>query len=310
MIPTMTDAWRLRIALALIFVVPGFWTVNYLIARLYVGHIEAHMLALLRWTVAFSILLPFCWAEIRRGLPLRSNEKREFLLLGGLGMWICGAFVYIGGQTTSSVNIALLYAISPVLISLISARLLKEPFGWVQSVGVAMALIGMLWVVLKGDLTALGQQEFTPGDLWILVCVVSWTIYSLRLKAIESRFSNLARLTLITAGGMVVLIPFTLLEAALLENWNLTATGLWYVLLVGIFPGVGAYFCYIYMQQQIGAARTSVVLYLGPLYAALAGWALLGEQPQDFHAVGGVAILLGVYLVNRSPSATPQAKPA
>lgn len=225
-------------------------------------------------------------------------------------MWICGAFVYIGGQTTSSVNIALLYAISPVLISLISARLLKEPFGWVQSVGVAMALIGMLWVVLKGDLTALGKQEFTPGDLWILVCVVSWTIYSLRLKAIESRFSNLARLALITAGGIVVLVPFTLLEAVVLESWSLTPTGLWYVLLVGIFPGVGAYFCYIYMQQQIGAARTSVVLYLGPLYAALAGWALLDEQPQDFHAVGGVAILLGVYLVNRTTSAAPRVKPA
>ncbi len=310
MVPKMTDAWRLRIALALIFVVPGFWTVNYLIARLYVGHIEAHMLALLRLSVALSILLPFCWAEIRRGLPLGRDEKREFLLLGGLGMWICGAFGYIGGQTTSSVNIALLYAISPVLISLISARLLKEPFGWVQSGGVAMALIGMLWVVLKGDLTALGKQEFSPGDLWILVCVGSWTCYSLRLKAIESRFSNLARLALITAGGIVVLVPFTLLEAVVLESWSLTPTGLWYVLLVGIFPGVGAYFCYIYMQQQIGAARTSVVLYLGPLYAALAGWALLDEQPQDFHAVGGVAILLGVYLVNRTTSAAPRVKPA
>jgi drug/metabolite transporter (DMT)-like permease len=78
--------------------------------------------------------------------------------------------------------------------------------------------------------------------------------------------------------------------------------------LVGVFPGVGAYVCYSYMQQHLGAARTSVVLYFGPIYAALAGWALLGEAPEIFHLVGGVAILCGVYLVNR-PSPGPQGQP-
>jgi drug/metabolite transporter (DMT)-like permease len=121
--------WQVRLSLALLFVTPAFWTVNYLIARLYVGEIEPHALALLRWSVALCILLPFCVGEIRRAWPLTPQERREFLLMGAFGMWICGAFVYIAGQTTSSVNIGLLYALSPVLISYASAKLLKEPFG-------------------------------------------------------------------------------------------------------------------------------------------------------------------------------------
>lgn len=300
--------WQVRLSLALLFVTPAFWTVNYLIARLYVGEIEPHALALLRWSVALCILLPFCVGEIRRAWPLTPQERREFLLMGAFGMWICGAFVYIAGQTTSSVNIGLLYALSPVLISYASAKLLKEPFGWVQSLGVGLALLGMVWVVMKGDLSQLATLQFTPGDIWILVCVVSWTLYSLRLKGVPTRFSAVARLSLITAGGILVLIPFTIIEAALTPNWTITPLGFWYVLLVGVFPGVGAYVCYSYMQQHLGAARTSVVLYFGPIYAALAGWALLGEAPEIFHLVGGVAILCGVYLVNR-PSPGPQEQP-
>ena len=57
--------WQVRLSLALLFVTPAFWTVNYLIARLYVGEIEPHALALLRWSVALCILLPFCVGEIR-----------------------------------------------------------------------------------------------------------------------------------------------------------------------------------------------------------------------------------------------------
>ena len=52
-------------------------------------------------------------------------------------MWVCGAFVYIGGRSTLAVNIGLIYAASPVLIALASAWWLREAFGFEQAFGVA-----------------------------------------------------------------------------------------------------------------------------------------------------------------------------
>ena len=47
--------------------------------------------------------------------------QEQFIVLGGLGIWLRGAFVHIGGRTDSAVNIGLLYGAAPVLNALASA---------------------------------------------------------------------------------------------------------------------------------------------------------------------------------------------
>ena len=108
---------RTRIAQLLVFVTPSLWAANYVIARLSVGVIEPHALAFFRWLVALLLMLPIAWPALRANWPAWRREWRDLLVFGALGMWICGAFVYIAARTTSGTNIGLVYAISPVLIA-------------------------------------------------------------------------------------------------------------------------------------------------------------------------------------------------
>ena len=144
----LTPAQRQRLARALLWIVPLFWSSNYLIARAAAGVIGAHSLALGRWSLAFALMLPLAWPGLRQaGRPWLAAEWRQLLVLGGLGMWICGAFVYLGGQSTGSANIALIYAATPVAIAAAGALWLSERMAPSQMAGVALAaavLPGML----------------------------------------------------------------------------------------------------------------------------------------------------------------------
>lgn len=257
------------------------------------------MLALGRWTVAALVLLAFCHREIAEKRHLVRAEAGHFLVLGALGMWVCGAFVYIGGRSTAAVNIGLLYAASPVLIALASALWLRERFGVAQALGVALALAGVLHVILRGQWSALGELTLNPGDLWISVAVLCWTAYSLLLRAWPSAFSPLARLTLISFGGVLVLLPFTAWEAIFWLPSELSWRSVGLVLAAALIPGAAAYAAYSFMQRALGAARVSVVLYLGPLYSAGVGWAVLGESVHVYHAIGAALILPGIWLSTR-----------
>lgn len=292
----MTPEHRKHWAYALIFITPALWSVNYLVGRSAADTVAPHALALGRWLIAFLLLAAMSWRELAaHPIAIRRGWKQS-LVLGALGMWICGAFVYLGARTTVATNIALIYSTSPVMIALMSRFVLKERMGALQLFGVALAFAGVLHIVLKGRWGGLAQVEFTVGDAWILVAMLSWTAYSLLLKAWPSPFGPAARLALIMAGGLVVLVPLTVAEALMFMPTQVSWASFGYMLAAALFPGLGAYLAYSYMQRELGAARVGVVLYLGPIYAAAAAWLVLGEPVQDFHLVGAASILPGIYL--------------
>ena len=290
-----------RWALVLLWVVPALWSSNYLIARLAVGEVAPHALALGRWVLALGLMLPFVGLGLFRHREALRREWRHLLVLGALGMWICGAFVYEGGRSTAAVNIALLYAVTPVAITAVGVKLLHEKMSSAQRVAVVFALAGVLWVIAKGDVSNLLAVRFTTGDLWIVAAAAAWTAYSVLLKAWPSALSPAERLAAIIAGGIVVLLPFTALESWwLLPGAVLpTARGWGLIVLAAVLPGVLSYGAYSYLQRELGAARTALMIYLGPIYGALGAWAVLGEKPGWHHLVGGALILPSIWLATR-----------
>jgi drug/metabolite transporter (DMT)-like permease len=294
---------RHRIAQLLLWITPALWSSNYIIARASDGVIAPHALALGRWVLALALLLPLSAAALVAGFAQWRHEWKQLLLLGGLGMWICGAFVYIGAHTTSAVNIGLIYAATPVAIAFASTKLLHERVSPWQRAGMALALCGVLFVIAKGDPGNLLSVRFTVGDLWILAAAIAWVAYTVLLQRWPSRLGSTPRLAAITFGGVLVLLPFTALEAVFQPGPPIGAKALLLVVLAGLLPGFFSYQAYAYMLRELGAARSSLVMYLAPVYAAFTAWALLGEAPRWYHAVGAALILPAIYMATRKQAA-------
>lgn len=286
-------------ALVLLWVVPLLWSSNYVIARAADGVIAPHALAAGRWLLAGLMLLPFVWRPLLAQRTALRREWLHLLVLGFLGMYICGAWVYQAGRSTSSANIALIYAVTPMTIAAASTWMLGEHMRRAQWAGVALALAGLLFIISKGDPARLLAVQFVAGDLWITACAVSWTAYSVLLKRWPSALSPLVRLVAVIGGGLVVLVPGAVLEAAftVTPGWSGAALGL--VLVAALLPGVLSYGAHSLLQRELGASRTAMMLYLSPVYGAGLAWLLLGEQPGWYHAVGAAMILPSIWLASR-----------
>ncbi len=304
----MNDSRRHQIAIALLFITPALWSVNYLVARTAPGFIAPNALALLRWLTASALFALGTRSQLWAQRHQIARDWKQYVVLGALGMWICGAGVYIAGRTTSAVNIAIIYSASPVLILAFSAIWLKEKITVWQTFGVALGLAGVLHVVLKGQWTSLMTIRFVPGDGWIMAATLSWALYSLLLKQWASPMEPRARLAVISFAGTCVILPFAIWEAIDSPLPFLTTTGAELALAAAIFPGYGAYLAYSVMQRELGAARVSVVLYLAPIYAAALAWLVLAEPLQTYHALGIVLVLPGVFMVTRKAESIDKKK--
>ena len=295
---------QVRIAKLLFWIIPFLWIVNSMIARRAPGVITPHVLAFGRWLLASALL---AWVA-RRELWQQRQELRDhamrYLALGACGMWICGAAVYFAGQSTSLMNISLIYAASPVMITIGSVLWLGESFSISKAMGVVAALAGVVHVVVQGEWPRLATLQFVPGDLWIVAAAAAWAAYSLLQKHWPSPLGSTAQLAAITAGGVVVLFPFAVWEMLNGEP-VLGVEALSMVVLAALVPGICAYWMYGWTQKVLGAGAVAMTLYLGPLYAAVVAWLLLDEALGLHHLVGGVLILSGVALVMSGRKAAP-----
>jgi drug/metabolite transporter (DMT)-like permease len=293
---------RARLSWTLLMLAPMLWSANMLVARWSADWFPPHALAFWRWVVALVPMLAICGAVLWRRRREVLREWPDLLLLGALGMWICGAFVYIGAATTSATNIGLIYAGVPVMVMLLSAAVFRERLGAAQAAGAVLALVGVLTIIMRGDARILAGLEFTVGDLWTLTAAACWAIYSVLMRYRPSRLDPFLRLTAVTIGGVLVLAPMTLAEAALVGLPPLEWRSLVAALIAGLLPGFGAYQAYSWLLREIGAARTSLVLYLTPVYTALLSWLLLGEAIRGYHLAGAVLVLGGVWIAGRGAS--------
>lgn len=178
----MHAARKERLALLGLWLIPALWAVNYIVARRAPGTVAPYALALGRWAVAGALLLLVTRKELWTHRRAVVADWWHYLVLGFCGMLVCGAWVYLGARTTGAMNIALIYATSPVLIALGAVLWLGEHFRGRQVLGVLVALAGVVHVVVKGQWLALAQVQWVAGDAWIVAATVSWAAYALLQK--------------------------------------------------------------------------------------------------------------------------------
>ena len=297
--PPDSESRERQMAVILLFVVPVLFSTNIIAARAVSDFIPPFALAFWRWWLALLLFLPAIGPDLLRYRRELLGEWRDLLVLGILGMGICGAFVYVGADTTSATNIGLIYATAPIIIAGAATLLYREPLGRVNALGILVSLLGVLVIVFRGDLVALQTLSLVPGDLWIATAAVSWAVYSVMLRYRPSQLPGRVRFAATMLYGSMALLPFHILELANGDVPELNIETLIAVLIVAIVPGLGAYLGYARIQRALGASPTALILYLAPVYTALMAWLVLGESLQLYHLIGAALILPGIYLSTR-----------
>lgn len=284
------------LALFLLIASPVFMASNMLVARFMAGEFPPHALAFWRWSLALTLLLPFVGKYLWQHRHIIWQEKFHLTILGALGMYVCGAFVYMGGETTTATNIGLIYASSPLMITAISMFFFGEKQAPIQLVGSLIGLMGLLFIVSKGDVEILLELNFTKGDLWIFAASLGWALYSIYLKFHPSKLATTPRLAAIIMFGVMILLPFTIWEGMTYGTPDITPKNLGAVLFLALFPALLAYLAYSKLQTLVSASVAGLTLYLAPLSNSVMAWLILGESFENYHWTGALFIFLGTWL--------------
>lgn len=273
-----------------------FWAGNFVVGRALHEDILPLTLNFWRWIVALAILLPFTLPSL---VQHRRQLMRLWLLILALaftGIACFQTFVYLALVTTTAVNALLLLCLSPVLIVVGNWILYNDRATWLQGTGMAIAFTGALMLIAHGDFQSLAALQFGTGDLWMLVAVVMWAVYSLLVKKKPMDLPHTTLLSASTLVAVLLMFPVAILTGQLAVAVN--SQIVWGIFYVAIFPSVLAFLLWNRGVTLIGPGRTGVFLYLMPVFGAVLSFLFLDEQIQLYQLVGGVLVLGGVIVLN------------
>jgi len=293
-----TGQWLTNQPYLLLSITAMCWAGNAIVGRLAAGHIPPVTLSFLRWSFAFLLILPLAWRHLVQDWPAIRSKLGVMVTLSLSGIACFNTLQYWALEHTQALNTLLLQSAGPLIVAVWSLILLGVRLTLAQAVGILLSLMGVLFILLQGDLTALSNIRFNKGDLIFIMALVIFGFYSvmtLKRPAIHS----LSFVAFTFGCGAACLIPLWIWELISRPVMRLDANNLLSLFYVAVFPSTLAYLCFNRGVQLIGANRAAPFFHLVPVFGAAMAIAFLGERPQLFHIVGFALVLTGVYVASR-----------
>jgi drug/metabolite transporter (DMT)-like permease len=290
-------------AYVVMLLVPLFFSSNVVLGRLIGGDVTPFILAALRWSAVALLLAPVIYIWRRDVLKTLRTAPGLLLLLGFLGMAVCGAGVYFALRLTSATNGTLIYTTSPVIILILERFFRGRQITTREAIGSAVAFLGVAIIVLRGSPAALLALEFNLGDLVFVAAAIAWAAYSILYRSPAlSGLPNLAGFALLSTIGAVMLIPAALIEWTLGGTLPMSTQSWGGLAGIVLFASLLAFTGFQFGIMRLGASTAGAFMYLLPPFGVGMSVLFLGETLQAFHLIGIAAVTIGIVLATAPAS--------
>lgn len=275
---------------------PILWGGALVAGRIVSSAIPPFTAACVRFIVTSLLLYPVVY-RMEGGIPRMPKKSRLPLFLAGLsGVALFNYFLFAGLQTVSAGRSSVIIASTPAVIALVSIITKEERHSPLFLIAIALAFFGAATVIADGNPASLLSTPPGKGDLLILACVASWTLYSFAGKKALEHVSSLTAVFFASLIGAVLLAVPAFLENSFHALLHADPVVLINLLYMSIGAAGLAHLSYYYGIQNIGPSRSAIFMNLEPVSAIILGVLLLGEILTVSLGIGTVLVLSGVSL--------------
>jgi drug/metabolite transporter (DMT)-like permease len=190
-------------------------------------------------------------------------------------------------KATTVADVALIGALAPVAIVLVSAYRLHERVTGRSWVLVGASFVGVVIVAIASA----GAPSWTlRGDLLAALGIVTWSTYWFFSRHVRERFDPIVFFACVMLAGALTMTPFALVVDGVPSG--LAVRDIFAVVTVAVFPGFVGHTLVIWSHKHVASWLSALITQVSPVITAVLAWIVLGEAIPPVAALGG-AITVG-----------------
>ena len=273
---------------------------NQIMGRLIEGAVPPIGLSFWRWILATLVVLPFTIKYIRKFGPIILQEWRIYVGMAFCLIVLGNTTIYIALNYTTAINAAIVSSVQPAITFALSWLFYREFVTKGQIFGAVIAIFGVFYIISQGDISVLINLKPNPGDIWMIISVIGFSMYAVLLKKLPPSVPAILTLNVIQCLGIFLLIPFYVWETLYSQPMVLDKVTTVAVLWAGIMVAVAAIGLWNYTNLKLGANKASGTIHLRLIMITIMAIIFLGERLEFFHFIAFGIIMLGVFAITRA----------
>lgn len=235
-------------------------------------------------------------------IPQQRINRSDFprmVLCALLGMALNMLCFFKGIELSTPINSAVLITLTPILVFVFSAILIKEKLLLPRVIGVLLGLIGALVLILFGGEIRADAPNIPLGNILFFFNAAGFGMYLVLVKSLSAKYTTVHLLKWLFLFGCIMCLPVTYKEFQAVSWPALPFDAIWRFGYVIVGTTFLTYLLNVYALKQLKASTIGVFTYLQPLvgigYAILVG----ADMFTPSKLVAAVVVLGGVYLVTK-----------
>ncbi|MCW5514894.1 DMT family transporter [Muriicola sp. Z0-33] len=236
--------------------------------------------------------------------PKERIAKKDYLrmlLCAVLGMGFNMLAFFKGLDLSTPINSAVLITLTPIIVLILSAILIKERISKSKIFGIFIGLLGALGLLLLGAEIRQDAPNIPMGNALIILNAIFYGSYLIVAKTLIQKYHPFTFMKWLFTLGILICLPFGYDELIEIQWGTMPFQAAWKILFVVVGTTFLTYLFNIYALTQLKASTLSAFVYVQPLLGILFAVAMGKDTLTGIKIVSASLVLLGVYLASRRP---------
>lgn len=247
---------------------------------------------------ALLFWLASIWAPKQK---IERNDWPRVIACTIFGMVINMLMFFKGLQLSTPINSSVMITISPILVFILSAFVIKEKITFLRTIGILLGFSGALGLVLFGSEIRQDAPNIPLGNALFIINAASYAVYLILVKPLTTKYHSITLMKWFFLLGVIINFPLTISEFSEVEWVSLPYEVIWKMIFVVVATTFLTYLLNIFALKHLRASTIAAFIYLQPLLAINFAMLMGSDSLNTVKIISALLVFLGVYLVTKPP---------
>lgn len=229
------------------------------------------------------------------------RDWKRLFICAFFGMGINMLAFFKGLSLSTPVNSSIIITVSPILVFLMSAFIVKEKITLIRYFGIALGFTGALALIFFSDEAQQNAPNIPLGNMLFIVNSTTYGLYLILVKPLTNKYHPFTIMKWLFLLGVFINFPIALSEFTEVEWSSLPFEAIWKISFVVVGTTFLTYLLNIYALKELKASTLSVFIYLQPIIGILYAIIIGADSLNTLKIITALFIFAGVYLVSKKP---------